>query len=242
MSSPKRFSNGVTNVEAGSTLGMMPALDPTKIYGYFNDFFQYAATDWVLSTTEAGAGSASEAIADDETGGVLLVTNAGGSGDHDNFQLSRDGGTNDSETFLFATGKKAWFKARFKSNDGDKVTTHIGLHIVNTDPVNAAPTDGVYFKTTTATADISLVCVKDSVSSVASGLGTLGDDTFVSVGFYWDGVDTIHVFVDDAEVATVTPGTTLPTDEYLAVSFGVENGEAAANTLEIDYIGAWMER
>ena len=24
--------------------------------------------------------------------------------------------------------------------------------------------------------------------------------------------------------------------------FGVENGEASANTLEIDYIGAWMER
>ena len=239
MSSPKRYSSGVTNVTSSSTMGSFLAPDPTLIYGYFNDFFSYAATDWVLTTQETG--TATEALADDETGGVLIVANAPTDTDHDNFQLSKDGGTSDSETFIFAVGKKAWFKTRFKSNDGDKVTIHIGLHIVNTDPVAAAPTDGVYFKTTTATADISFVCVKDSISDVASGLGTLGDDAFVILGYYWDGVDTFHVFVNDVEVTTVGKGS-LPDDEYLAVSFGCETGEAVANTLEIDYIGAWMER
>jgi len=241
MTSPTRFTKGVTNRDANDPFGQFFETDPTRLHRYFNDFFVYAATDWVLTTAEAGAGNASEVIADDETGGVLLITNAGGSGDHDNFQLSKDGGTNDSETFLFAVGKKAWFDCRFKSNDGDQVTIHIGLHIVNTDPVNAAPTDGVYFKTTDDTGDISFLVRKDSTETASSGLGTLGDDTFVRLSYYWDGVDTFTVFVNGAEVTTTGSGN-LPDDERLAISFAVENGEADTNTLELDYIGAWMER
>lgn len=239
MATPKRYSNGVSNIAAGKTMSQYPAPDPTLLYGYFNDFFQYAATDWVLTTAEAGAGNATEAIADDETGGVLVITNAGGNGDHDNFQLSKDGGTNDSESFLFAVGKKAWGKVKVKSNDGDKIHSFLGLHIVNTDPVNVAPTDGVYFEITGGV--ISFVVRKNGVSSVESSIGTLGDDIFKTLGFYWDGIDTFHVFVDDVEATSVSSGT-LPDDEYLAVSFGVENEEASANTLEMDYIGIWMER
>ncbi len=238
---PVHYEKGITNATVDTTMGQFVDMDESKVFGYFNDFFVYAATDWVLTTSEAGAGSATEAVADDETGGVLTVTNAGGSGDHDNFQLSNDGGTDDSESFLFALQKKAWFKARFKSNDGDMVTIHIGLHISNTDPVNAAPTDGVFFKVTTATGAMTFKEVKNSVATEETGLGTLGDDTFVSLGYYWDGVDTYYIYVNDVLTQTAT-ATTMPDDEYLAVSFGVENGEADTNTLEIDYIGAWMER
>jgi len=239
MSTPVRFTSGITNVANGQPFGTFVQPDPRLVYGYFNDFFTYAATDWVLSTTEDGGGDASEAIADDETGGVLLITNDAASGDHDNFQLSNDGGTNDSESFLFATGKKAWFDTRFKSNDGDKVHIFIGLHITNTDPVNAAPTDGVYFELTGGSA--SFVCRKNSVSTTEAAITTLGDDTFLRLSYYWDGVDTFHIYVDGTEVATTSSGT-LPDDELLALSFGVENEEASANTLELDYIGAWMER
>jgi hypothetical protein len=221
--SPARFTNGVTNVASDKTMGQYVAPDPSKVYGYFNDFFQYAATDWVLTTQETG--SATEAIADDETGGVLLITNGTAN--------------NDSESFLFATGKKAWFKTKLKSNDGDKVHVFIGLHIVNTDPVNAAPTDGVYFEITGGAT--SFVVRKNGSSSTESAIATLGDDTFVTLGYYWDGTDNFYVFVNDVEVGTVSSGT-LPDDEYLAVSFGVENEEASANTLEIDYVGSWMER
>ena len=239
MSSPKRFTNGVATVAADKPMGQFPEPDPTKVYGYFNDFFQYAATDWVLTTAEGGAGSATEAIADDETGGVLTVTNAGGNGDHDNFQLSKDGGTNDSESFLFALTKKAWFRIRFKSNDGDKIHSFLGLHIANTDPVNAAPTDGVWFEATGG--NISFKSHKNSAGTTVSNITTLGDDTFKTLAFYWDGVDKFYLYVDDVLVSE-NSSVTIPDDEYLAVSFGVENEEAAANTIEIDYIGAWMER
>jgi hypothetical protein len=241
MTTPRRYVNGVATRDANHPFGQFFEPDPTRLHGYFNDFYTYAATDWVLTTAEAGAGNATEVIADDEVGGVLTITNAGGSGDHDNFQLSKDGGTNDAEVFTFATQKKAWFDTRFKSNDGDQVTIHIGIHIVNTDPVNAAPTDGIYFKTTDETGDISLLVRKNSTETSAAGLGTLGDDTFVRLSYYWDGVDTIYGYVDGVEKTSLSSGN-LPDDDYMALSFGVENGEAAANTLELDYIGAWMER
>ena len=239
MTTPQRYTKGVTTADQGETLGQFVLPDPTKTYGYFNDFFQYAATDWVLSTVEAGAGSATEAISDTATGGGLLLTNAAGSGDHDFLQLSKDGGTNDSETFLFSTGKKAWFKTRFQVSDGDKTVVFAGLYIVNTDPQNAAPTDGVYFKSNLGV--VSFIEVKNSVSTTESAIATVGDATDIDLGYYWDGVDTISIFVNDVFKASVASGT-LPDDENLAVSFGVENGEAVADTMLIDYIGAWMER
>ncbi len=239
MTTPRRYVNGVATREASHPFGQFLEPDPTRVFGYFNDFLQYTAADWVIN--DQATGSATEVIAEDETGGVLVLLNGTANTDFDNLQLSRDGGTNDSETFLFAVGKKAWFDCRIKSNDGDKVTIHIGLHITNTDPVGTAPTDGVYFKVTTITGDISLHVRKDSVESLESGLATLGDDTFVRLSYYWDGVDTFTAFVNDVAVATIASGN-LPDDELLTVSFGVENGEANDNTLELDYIGAWMER
>ncbi len=239
MVTPLRLVNGFTNVDANDPFGQFIEGSPALLHGYFNDFYVYDATDWVLTTQETG--SATEVIADDEVGGVLTITNGTADTDHDNFQLSNDGGTDDSEVFSFAVGKKAWFDTRFKSNDGDKVTIHIGIHIVNTDPVATAPTDGIYFKTTTATGDISLIVRKNAVQTAAAGLATLGDDTFVRLSYYWDGVDTIFGFVDGVEATSLSSGN-LPDDDYMALSFGVENGEGVANTLEIDYIGAFMQR
>ena len=209
MSSPKRYTDGVTNVAKGTALGEMPQLDPTKVYGYFNDFFMYSTADWVTSTS----GTGSLAVSDTITGGALVITpGAATEGKFDSIQLSKDGGTNDSETFLFATGKKAWFKTRIQGSDVDQSEYVIGLHIVNTDPRNAAPTDGVYFNSDDATGDVDLIIVKNSSQTIAAGITTMTDATWVSLGFYWDGVDTIHYFVNDAEVGSVGVGTSLPDD------------------------------
>ena len=118
----------------------------------------------------------------------------------------------------------------------------LGLWIYNADPRNAAPTDGIYFNSDDATGDVDLIIVKNSSSTVASGICTMTDDTFVSLGFYWDGVSTIHYFVNDVEIGSIGVGTSLPDDQYLPVAWGNEGGEAGAQTFTIDYIGAWMER
>ena len=50
------------------------------------------------------------------------------------------------------------------------------------------------------------------------------------------------MFIDDAKVATQTTLTNAPDDEDLTISFGIQNGEAAAKTMTIDYILAAVER
>ena len=84
------FTSGVTNVGADSTLGKFKAPAPHKYHTYFNDFDTYLASDWTITTTEDGTGSATEALADGD-GGLLLVTNAAGDNDHDFFQLVKEG-------------------------------------------------------------------------------------------------------------------------------------------------------
>jgi len=242
MGAPQRYADGVTNIGKGKTLSEMPMLDPTKVYGSWYDFFDYTAADWIVSTSGTGAVVVSDTLA----GGVGVLTTGGtAEGDFDFFQESNDGGTDDAEVYLFATGKKAWFKTRFKIVDVDQTEYMLGLHIVNADPRNAAPTDGVYFNSDDETGDVDLIIVKGSSSTVASGVCTMVDDTFVTLGFYWDGVSTIHYFVNDVEIGSVGVGTSLPDDEYLSLSWGIEAGAAgAAGTYRmfIDYIGAWMER
>jgi hypothetical protein len=57
-------------------------------YGYFNDFMTYNSGDWTVTTTEAGTGSASEAVTS-SAGGALLLTNAAGDDDLRFFTIKR---------------------------------------------------------------------------------------------------------------------------------------------------------
>ena len=52
------FTSGVTNVGAGSTLGRAKMPAPAKYHVYHNDFDTYLASDWTITTTEAGSGNA----------------------------------------------------------------------------------------------------------------------------------------------------------------------------------------
>lgn len=226
-----RFNNGVTNVAQTSTLGDFLAMDPTKVITYFNDFMTYVAGDWTITTTEAGAGSATEAPAN-VAGGVLLVTTDDADNDNDFLQLK-------GEPFTFATGKKTWFKTRFACDDATQSDIVFGLQITDTSPL--AVTDGVYFIKDDGAATFDLEVMKNSTSTSTTSVATLVDDTYISLGFYFDGVDKIKVFVNDAHVATSVT-TNMPDDEELTVSFGIQAGEAAAKALSVDYLFAATER
>ena len=55
MPTPVRFPGGVTNNAATDPLGQMGILDPTKFIVDFDDFHTYAAGDWTVTETQAGA-------------------------------------------------------------------------------------------------------------------------------------------------------------------------------------------
>ena len=241
MTTPRRYKNGITNVAAGNTLAAFIDTDPTKVVTFWDDFMPYTAADWVKTATSVGAGTSAAAQSDSYVGGAVVITNAANEDDSLWLQHSHDGGINDLEGWRIQAGKKAWFKAKFQGVDVDQTDFMVGIHIAATDPIDTPPTDGIWFHSPDESADIHIHCVKDSVYTSASSIGTMVDATDITVGFYWDGVDTIHYFVDDVEQGTLSSGT-IPDDEYLSVSFGCQNGEAIANTMTTDFIFSAMER
>lgn len=220
----------------------LPATDWQE---YVNHFTTYAAADWVLTTVEAGAGSATEVIRD-AANGILRITNAAGADDYDAFQLSKDGGTTPAETFTLVAGKRLYFGARFALGDADSSNIVIGLHDTDTDPVGNTISDGIYFdKGEDGNLDCTVAIA--SVETRLTALATLADDTFVTVEFYYDGkvdVDAaidgvIQFYVDGAHVGSIDVSAG-PTTE-MAVSFCMENGAAVAETMDLDWIRALQE-
>jgi hypothetical protein len=210
----------------------------SDFYTLFTDFNEYAATDWVITTVEAGASSATEALAN-AAGGQLVVTNDTADDDSDMFQWAGGAGAA-KETFKYVSGKKLRFATRFKLSrvDGDFFA---GLYITDTDPAGGL-SDGIYFRKLAAEAGLQIVAEKDSTETEATVITTLVADTWYVAEFYYDGANArIMVYIDGAVAGSIAL-TNAPDDEELALSFGIENGSANAGVLTVDYIGAACER
>jgi hypothetical protein len=222
-----RLPNGVTNVGESSMFADMGQMSPSKFHNYFNDFDQYVAGDWTVTETDSGA---TQALTDGD-GGWLLVTNT--AADNDLVALQKKG-----ESFRFASGKKLWFEARFKVSDATESDVVMGLQITDTSPLDV--TDGVFFIKADGSTSVTLRVEKNDTASTAT-VGTMASDTFITLGFFYDGVASVYYFVNGAlggKVAT----TNLPDDEDLTVSFALQNGEAVAKTMTVDYINVAKER
>lgn len=231
MPNPVRYTAGVNSAVKGSVLWTLPTLDPTKLHTYFNDFDTYVVGDWTITTTEAGAGSATEALTN-EDGGVLLITNDAADNDADFFQKV-------GESFKFEANKKLWFKSRFKVSDATQSDFVIGLQITDTTPLDV--TDGVFFQKDDGDANLDFYVEKNNTASSATALATVSNDTYLTVGFYYNGVDKVEYYVNDVLKGSLAV-TNLPDDEELTVSFGIQNGEAVAKTMSMDYILVAKER
>jgi len=223
-----RFPNGVTNVGEGSMFADMGQNSPSSFHNYFNDFDTYAAADWTVTETDAGA---TQALTDGD-GGLLLITNT--AADNDLVALQKKG-----ESFRFASGKKLWFEARFKVSDATQSDLVMGLQITDSTPLDV--TDGVFFIKADGAATVNLLVEKNNTATTTSSVATMVDDTFITLGFFYDGDSTIYYFVNGA-LGGSSVTTNLPDDEDMTVSFAIQNGEAAAKTMTIDYINVAKER
>lgn len=227
MGVPTRFPNGVTNRVKANPLGQFLLPDPTSVHAYFEDFDYYTAADWTV--TEVGV--ATQALTDID-GGALLVTNA--AADNDSSFSQKVG-----ESFRFASGKKLWFKTRFKVSDATQSDVVIGLQITDTTPLDV--TDGVFFLKDDGDTNIDFHVEKNNTATSSTAIGTLADDTFIELAIYYDGKSEITAYVDGLPKATVAT-TNMPDDEDMTISFGIQNGEAVAKTMTVDYILAAKER
>ena len=236
---PTHFPNGVSNRTKGHPLFNYPYLDPSKYYTYFDDFFEYHSGIYTITTTEAGSGNASEAITSG-AGGQLLITNDDADNDLDFFQLK-------GESFKWDSTKRMFFSARFKTNDATQSEIIMGLQITDTTPLDV--TDGIFFLKVDADTKPDLIIEKDNTSTLSIlEMDAMEDDTFVTLSFEYDPLDVatggavFRAYQDNVQVGEITGTTNAPDDEDLTISFGIQNGEAAAKTLTIDFILAAVER
>ena len=236
---PTHFPNGVSNRTKGHPLFNYPYLDPSKYYTYFDDFFEYHSGIYTITTTEAGSGNASEAITSG-AGGQLLITNDDADNDLDFFQLK-------GESFKWDSSKRMFFSARFKTNDATQSEIIMGLQITDTTPLDV--TDGIFFLKVDADTKPDLIIEKDNTSTLSIlEMDAMEDDTFVTLSFEYDPLDVatggavFRAYQDDVQVGEITGTTNAPDDEDLTISFGIQNGEAAAKTLTIDFILVAVER
>lgn len=225
-----RFSKGVTNIPQGSTLGTYLAMDPTKIHEFFSDYDTYAAGDYTVTAT--GAGTAAAASGD---GGLLAVTTSGTSADNVFMQLTNG-------TFLLDATKRAWFKARIKVDNIATVQLFAGLQSVTTTPLTA--TDGIYFIKTNAGTSLDVIVRKNTTTGSTSQTGqvALVNDTFVDIGWYYDGADKVLFYANGAQIGTFTTVSAYFPDAILTPSFGIQTGAAATRLLTVDYVFAAKER
>jgi hypothetical protein len=227
MSTPTRFPQGVTNVSPGTALDRFPAPDPTRLHVWFDDFDKYTAGDWTV--TAVGSGTSAISNADN---GVLVLTNAASDDDSRFLQWTK-------ETFKFIAGKKLWFKARIQISDATQSDFVLGLQITDTTPL--AVSDGVYFRKDDGDANLDFVVIKDSTATTVTAISTITAATWTELAFYYDGRSTIRVYKDDNFIGSSVT-TNLVDDEELTISFGVQNGEAVAKNMSIDYILVAKER
>jgi len=144
------------------------------------------------------------------------------------------------ESYLFDASKDFFFKCRIKISDATDATMIVGLHITDTTPV-AAITDGIYFLKSDGSTTVSLVVNKDS-SATTTSAGTMADDTWTTLGYYYSTKDRkFYIYKDNVQVGT-SVNTNAPNDEEIALSFTIHNEEAVAKTMSVDYLVAGKER
>lgn len=220
--------------------GMVDAKQPTDVLVYNNDFFQYAAGDWTLTTTEAGGSDATEAIVADGSlggGGVLKITNDAGADDCDQLQ--------GPEIVKLESGKPLFFRTRVLIDDTGLAEWFIGLSI--TDTTMKASGDltmsdyiGFVGGPTDVAADKILFRACKNSTETDGAQFTIADATWYKLAFYWDGYSTVRAYMDDVEIGALT--TNIPDDEYLAVSLVINNSTAASRYMALDYIQVLAKR
>jgi hypothetical protein len=225
------YLSQVTQLPNGQSVGsgvcaVMPLQDDTFINLYSDDFWTFDQNQW----TKTATGAATAALLAGANGLLKLTNTAGGTDVVWQQKLPA--------AVKLATGKRAWFKIGFQLSDATNTRCIVGLQNTNADPT--AATDGVYFDKASAGLTANFLVKASSTATTTSSVATLANATQIELGFVWDGVSTIFVYVNGTVVAQ-SVATNLPSAN-LTLTFGIKNANAVANTMTVDYIVCGSDR
>jgi hypothetical protein len=242
---PARFPSGLSTAVRNTVFGNLPVPNPFAPHIYANDFDDYLASEWTVTT--AGAGATAKIAGNG--GLVTQTTNGGGTDPQHNLKPYA--------SFQFIAGTQLWFAWAGTITTLSSIL-QVGLQAGGT---AFAPVDGVYFTKATGTGAINLVMRTAGVSITVAAIATAVAATRLALGFYYDGraTPTLYAFSSTVSPAIVAFGVpyftggdivtsvgaqapvnttlTLPS-VVLAPGFGITEGAAAAEVLTTDYIMA----
>lgn len=210
---------------------ILDAVGP-DVVKYIEDFVGTVVTadvpaGWAVTLVEAGAGETTVARSDG-SGGRLLITTDANEDDGANLQLL-------GEAFALSTSQAlTYFGIRLQCGEATQSDILVGLCITDTTLLGGM-TDGVYFEKLDGGTSWSFVTEKNSTETQTDTLGTLAADTWVTLEFAFDGT-RVFAWIDGVRVATHT--TNIPDDEALTPSIHFLSGNAAVETLTIDWVRA----
>ena len=179
-------------------------------------------TEYTSTVVEAGSGNTTIASTD-KSGGAVLITTAANENDGGSYQLL-------GESFK-TDGNELYFGTSIATNEATQSDLLIGLSVTDTAMLGGLA-NGIYFECLDSATGISAVTESGSSETQSDSLGTLADDTFVELEFYYNG-SNVEFFINGSSVATHTA--TIPSTE-MRVSFEYLTGAAAAKTMTLDRI------
>jgi len=232
MSNPTRFSNGVSTNDAQYLMGDYPLPSPftssgsrlTGVAQYANDFTETVAEYTVTGTSSTFALT-------DGNGGIAVLTPGG--------TTTASAAYKTASNVAFVAGNAVWFSTRIKASavSGAKAF-YVGLRN------GSATTNGLWFAKAASSTSVNLVStVGSTATTLVTGVATAVADTYLELGFYFDGVD-LYVYNNNllvARVAAPTIGTSGTTLTSVALGPVMQITPTATDTLTVDYILASTE-
>jgi len=238
MSNPTRLYSGLSTAFPNEPLYSYPFPDPFHTgsgqfigsSSYTNDFNTLIGTDYTVT------GTSSTFALTNGVGGQAVLTPGGAT----TASAAYKAGT----FYQFVAGNRSWFSVRFKASAvAGSVSFYVGLRN------GSSATDGLWFSKAASSTSVNLVSTVNSTSTtLVTGVITAVADTFMDLGFYYDGTDLIcysgYSSVDmgpDARVSAVTIGSTGTnlTNALLSPVFQIT--PTATDTLTTDFVLAAQE-
>lgn len=221
--------------------------DPGYAFELYDDFMNPASTTVsdVTAWTAMNDGATGTPVFQDAAGGWFNTVTAAADNDYSGYRSV-------TQPFLFASGKKLWFEARFKITEAttsestwwfglsDTVTTG-GMQANAAGPL--ASYDGaLIYKTPETALTVNFESSNAATQVTQSAFATSVSGAVQRCGFYFDGAATTskltpYFFNGTSWTAGTAQDITLSGLEEMNVIWGVKAGPtAAAETLQIDWI------
>jgi hypothetical protein len=201
---------------------------------YIDDFVYVPHTSgeldgaWTVTRVEAGGGESTVASVDG-SGGIIRITTDAFDNDGINMQLIK-------ESFKLHADNKLYFGIRMKLGEATQNDFFVGLAIADTDILGGV-TDSVGFDKVDGSTAIEAYVNKDSTRTEVTPVATANTTAYHILEFFFDGADdTVRFFYDGVETSRLASYANIPDDEDLSVSVHYLTGNAAIETLDIDWI------